>query len=281
MNFKEASKYLKEQLSTIYTTRELKIICDLVLEDITQLTKTERLIATNKNLTSFQIHTLNNYSYQLFEHKPIQQVIGYTWFCGNKFYVNEHVLIPRPETEELVELIIHEQKNKTLNILDIGTGSGCIAISLQNKLPKATVTAIDVSAFALQVANKNAIQLNSTIYLKQQDFLNAAMWKNLNNFDIIVSNPPYIKQSEEATMQQNVLLHEPHLALFVPDDNALIFYDKIAEFAKEHLNKNGSIYVEINESLGKETSKVFTAKGFITTIIKDLQQKDRIIKASW
>ncbi len=279
MNFKKASRYIQEQLSTIYANREAQQITNLVLEEITQLTQTERVVNNKQELTAHQIHILENYLHQLKQHKPIQQVLGYTWFCNNKFLVNEHVLIPRPETEELVELITNENNNKALEILDIGTGSGCIAISLKNKLPLANVTAIDVSTFALQVAHQNAEKLQQSIDLKQIDFLNENTWFELENFDIIVSNPPYIKAFEQTTMQKNVLAYEPHIALFVPDNNALIFYEKIATFALHHLTKNGNVYVEINESLGKETSSIFIEAGFKTMMIKDMQQKNRIIKA--
>lgn len=279
MNFKIASKYFNEQLSTIYSLREAQQITNLVLEEITQLNQTQRLIANKSELTPHQIHLLENYLHQLKQHKPIQQVLGYAWFCGNKFLVNEQVLIPRPETEELVELIAKENNNKVVEILDIGTGSGCIAISLKNKLPFANVTAIDISSYALQVAHQNAENLQQTIELKQVDFLNEDTWIELENYDIIVSNPPYIKDLEQSTMQQNVLAYEPHLALFVPDNNALIFYERIAKFAKHHLTKNGKIYVEINETHGKETAEVFTNKGYQTTIINDMQGKNRIIKA--
>ncbi len=279
MNFKIASKYIQEQLSTIYSIREAQQISNLVLEDITHLTQTERLVALKQDLTPHQIHRLENHLHQLKQHKPIQQVLGYTWFCGNKFLVNEHVLIPRPETEELVDLIINENKNTSLNILDIGTGSGCIAISLKKKIPLANVTAIDISAFALQVAHQNAENLHQTINLKQLDFLNEESWIELEKIDIIVSNPPYIKELEHKTMQQNVLAFEPHVALFVPDDDALIFYKKIAAFAKNHLRDDGRIYVEINEALGKETAEVFANKGFQTKIIIDMQEKNRFIKA--
>ena len=279
MNFKIASKYIQEQLSTIYSIREAQQISNLVLEDITHLTQTERLVAFEQDLSPYQIHRLENHLHQLKQHKPIQQVLGYAWFCGNKFFVNEHVLIPRPETEELIDLIINENENTAINILDIGTGSGCIAISLKKKIPLANVTAIDISAFALQVAHQNAENLHQSINIKQLDFLNEESWIELGNFDVLVSNPPYIKQSEQIEMAENVIKHEPHVALFVPDDNALIFYKKIAEFAKNHLREDGVIYVEINETLRKETAEVFTNKGFQTKIIIDMQEKNRFIKA--
>ncbi len=279
MNFKTASKYIVEELNTIYSERESQNIAYLILEDITKLNSTERLVAIEQELTPHQIHSFENYLHQLKQHKPIQQILGYTWFSGNNFFVNEHVLIPRPETEELVELIVNENKNEFLNILDIGTGSGCIAISLKNKLPNSIISAIDVCSFALQVAHQNAEHLSTSIHLKQINFLNEDNWDALETYDIIVSNPPYIKQSEQVEMHQNVLQHEPHLALFVPDNDALLFYKKIALFAQTHLKKDGKIYIEINETLGRETAEVFSTKGYQTQIIKDMQGKERMIKA--
>ena len=193
MNFKASSKYIVKELNTIYASREAQNIANLILEEITKLNSTERLVAIEQELTVHQIHILENYLHQLKQHKPLQQILGYSWFCSSKFFVNEHVLIPRPETEELVELIVNENKNGVLNILDIGTGSGCIAISLKRKIPQSSITAIDVSSFALQVAQKNVEHLHSSITLIQLDFLHEANWDALETYDIIVSNPPYIK----------------------------------------------------------------------------------------
>jgi len=195
-----------------------------------------------------------------------------------KFYVNEHVLIPRPETEELIELII-KTNNPISNILDIGTGSGCIPITLKKKIPHTTIVTIDVSEDALVVAKKNAAELNVEIELNQLNFLDETNWNELGIFDIIVSNPPYIKQSEIINMQPNVVANEPHIALFVADDDALVFYRKIAAFGKTHLTINGKIFVEINEALGNETISLFEEFGYRAELKKDMQGKNRMIVA--
>lgn len=220
---------------------------------------------------------------QLLQHRPLQYVLNEAWFYGLKFHVNESVLIPRPETEELVDWIIKDVQSKkqvnTLRILDIGTGSGCIPISLRKHIA-ASVTAIDLSTTALQTARENATLNDTPIEFIQLDFLDESTWNQLGTFDIIVSNPPYIKQSEESQMHQNVLKHEPHLALFVPDNDALIFYRKILSFAQTHLAENGMVYVEINQQLGTETAALFTENGFTVELKKDMSGNERMIKGS-
>lgn len=279
MTILQASKTIATELQKIYSKREAQNICNLLLEEITNLSVTERLINKELELSIAQQAVIENSLALLLQHKPIQQITGHTWFMTNKFFVDENVLIPRQETEELVEHIAKQNSGRNIRILDIGTGSGCIAISLKKLLPKANIVAIDISKKALAIAQKNAHCLDATIEFIELDFLNENNWQQLPNFDIIVSNPPYIKDEEKKTMHQNVLLYEPHLALFVANENALIFFEKIAQFATKHLKKNGSIWVEINESLGEETSKPFANRGFQTILKKDMQQKNRIIHA--
>lgn len=278
MTLQLAKSNLVTQLLSIYNEVEAKEIAVIVLEHITGFSKTQQIYNKHEALTINQLGQLQTIAIQLLNHKPVQQIVGYTWFAGEKFLVNEHVLIPRPETDELVNWIVKEQVSKTnLSILDIGTGSGCIAISLAKQLNKAKVIAVDVSHEALKLATQNVKELNAEVEFRQLDFLQTSNWQNLPQFDIIVSNPPYIKEDEAVQMQQNVLQYEPHQALFVPNNNALIFYEAIAQFAKTQLAPNGSIYVEINEALGKETQQVFTQAGFSTLLKKDLQGKDRMI----
>ena len=280
MNLQQASKYIITNITAIYNEREAQNICNILLEDITQLSITERLINKSLQLSDNNIIKINNSVDKLLLHQPIQQIIGYTWFANHKFMLDENVLIPRPETDELVAYIIAENKGKKINILDIGTGSGCIAISLKKALPNAIITAIDISTKALNIAKQNAKNIGVEILFTELNFLNENSWNTLPKFDIIVSNPPYIKEIEQQEMSKNVLLHEPHLALFVPNNNALIFYEKIKTFAKKHLNKNGIIWLEINETLAPETAAIFELQGFLTKIIKDMQGKNRMIKAS-
>jgi release factor glutamine methyltransferase len=217
------------------------------------------------------------------------------WFYGLKFEVNESVLIPRPETEELVDWIIKEVRGKKyevrrtaaahathhspLTLLDIGTGSGCIPISLKKNLPDAEVSAIDVCSEALHTATTNALNNETEINFLLLDFLDESKWNTLGQYTIIVSNPPYIKTTEANTMSKHVLDYEPHKALFVPDDDALLFYRKIADFAMQHLHHGGAAYVEINQQLGKETVELFQQKGFTVELRKDMSGNERMVKA--
>ena len=222
--------------------------------------------------------------------EPIQYVLGKTNFYGLPFLVNTNTLIPRPETEELVEWILQEWKEtSSIEILDIGTGSGCIAISLAKNLPNAAIYALDISKEALAITTQNATHNNVNATCLQADILTT---KNLNHLitqntthnnvklDIIVSNPPYVRELEKKEISKNVLENEPHQALFVADDNPLIFYKKIADLAKQHLKKEGMLYVEINQYLGEKTVGMFKEKGFKNIQLKkDLFGNDRMIKA--
>lgn len=279
MTIQQAYHFLQQQLSTIYDNDEANNIADLVIEHITGYKKLGRITHKDLSLSEQQTALFNNLIKELPTQKPVQYVLGEAWFYEMKFFVNEHVLIPRPETEELVELVT-SYKLPSASILDIGTGSGCIPITLKKKLPKTEITAIDVSAEALAVAKRNAANLHADINFKELDFLNEQSWNELDCYDVIVSNPPYIKQSESASMHTNVLSFEPHIALFVTDDDALLFYRKIALFGKTHLPTNGKIFVEINEALGAETIALFESYGYTATLKKDMQQKDRMIVAS-
>lgn len=279
MTIQQAYHFLQQQLSTIYDNDEANNIADLVIEHITGYKKLGRITYKDLLLSEQQTALLNNLIKELLTQKPVQYVLGEAWFYEMKFFVNEHVLIPRPETEELVELVT-SYKLPSASILDIGTGSGCIPITLKKKLPKTEITAIDVSAEALSVAKRNAANLHADINFKELDFLNEQNWHELDSYDVIVSNPPYIKQSESASMHINVLSFEPHIALFVTDDDALLFYRKIALFGKTHLTINGKIFVEINEALGAESIALFESYGYTATLKKDMQQKDRMIVAS-
>ena len=256
MTIQQAYHFLQQQLSIIYDDDEAANIADLVIEHITGYRKLGRITHKDLLIDEKKVQTLHTLIKDLLQHKPVQYVLGEAWFYEQKLYVNEHVLIPRPETEELVELIA-SCKLPVTSILDIGTGSGCIPITLKKKLPKATITSLDVSVHALTVAKQNAENLHTKINFLELDFLDETNWAELGCYDVIVSNPPYIKQSESASMHNNVLLFEPPIALFVEDDDALLFYRKIATFGKIHLNPCGKIFVEINEALGTETIALF------------------------
>jgi release factor glutamine methyltransferase len=282
MTTQSAQQEALSALKLLYEDREAANIADWVMEHITGKKRIDRIIDKQALLSEQQTTQLQSILTDLATNKPIQYVLGEAWFAGDKFYVNESVLIPRPETEELIFWTTKEIQHSTFNIqtvLDIGTGSGCIPISLKKKLPEVSVTSIDVSGEALQVAKQNAETLNADINFLQLDFLDEKKWDQLPVYDIIVSNPPYIKQSEESNMLPNVLKYEPVLALFVPDEDALLFYRKIAAFAKTHLSAHGMIFLEINEALGNEVVALFENFGFGTELRKDMQERDRMIKA--
>ena len=259
--FSESKFY--EELQHLYNRGEIRILLKWIFE------------AVNKGPKETFYRTVLD---ELKLGKPIQYILGDCEFYGLKFKVNPNVLIPRPETEELVDLIIHQNKNSEITILDIGTGSGCIAIALQKKLSLSSVTAMDISEDALALAQENAGLNQVEIAFFNDDALVLNSQKN-PQYDIIVSNPPYIANTEKKEMSHQVLEHEPHLALFVDDANPLIFYEKISDFALTNLSPQGKLYFEINQSLGLETKKLLENKGFSAEIIKDIIGNDRIIEA--
>lgn len=274
------TEFIKE-LSPFYDAYEAESFFYLILEDKHKLRQID--LALNHELSFVQTDfvvwdlILN----QLKKEIPIQYLLGKTHFYGLEFEVNENVLIPRPETEELVEWIINENsktdKSKKIKILDIGTGSGCIAISLAKNIPNAEVYAIDVSKKAIETAKRNAIRNNVEVTFILQDILKTDELKC--NFDIIVSNPPYVRNLEKEEIKKNVLDYEPHLALFVEDNDALIFYRKIAELAKKNLSENGQLYFEINQYLGKEMTNLLEKLDFKKIELrKDIYNNDRMTK---
>lgn len=285
MTFNEARTELVKQLKPVYDSDEVKNIADLVLEHLSGLTRMEQ-VSTKKNyLTCDQLESIDSITERLKQNEPVQYVLGEAWFAGMKLKVNKNVLIPRPETEELVDWVIKEIENRklkieNLSILDVGTGSGCIPIVLKKKLPDADITAIDVCSEALFTATENAIGHNTDINFILLDFLDAQKWNELTHYEIIVSNPPYIKQNELNTMHDRVISFEPHLALFVPENDPLMFYKKLAGFSLTHLNPGGCLFVEINEALGNDVKNLFESSGFVNIELKkDMQGKNRMIKA--
>ena len=282
MTLNEARTVLTKELKNVYESDESRNIIELVIEHITNMSRAEQVKNKVPYLTCTQLEGLDAITERLKKNEPVQYVLGEAWFAGMKFKVNKNVLIPRPETEELVDWIVKESqksKIKSENIIDIGTGSGCIPITLKKKLPEANVSAIDVCSEALFTATENAIELNADVDFRLFDFLDEEKWKELGQYDIIVSNPPYVKQSEINTMHERVKEFEPHLALFVPDEDALLFYKKLSDFAVKHLKPGGSLFVEINEALGEQAVSLF--RGFANIELrKDMQGKDRMIKAT-
>jgi release factor glutamine methyltransferase len=242
--------------------------------------RTELTLRAEETMSESDLLKFNFAVKDLKKHRPIQYILGETMFLGLTFSVNEEVLIPRPETEELVDLIIRENKGRTLRILDIGTGSGCIAISLKKNLPESQVTGVDISEGALALARNNAEANRVAVPFIQLDILNIFPLPIAEKLDIIVSNPPYVTSSEKKGMESNVLNYEPHLALFVPNEDPLLFYRKIIEVSVVYLNSGGRIYFEINKEKGKEITELLRLSGFDEiTVKKDMQGMDRIISA--
>ena len=278
-----AYQRLLAQLYEIYDNREAANIANMVIEHVTGQPKIERIVYKDLPVNNNQQIQLQKITGELLHHRPVQYVLGEAWFMEMKLLVNEQVLIPRPETEELVQWIADDIKrsgNTEVSLLDIGTGSGCISLSIKKKIPQAEVCAIDVSEDALQIAKLNSVEQNVLVDFLHVNFLDEEEWNQLGKYDIIVSNPPYIKKSEEVSMKNNVTRFEPHLALFVPNEDALLFYKAIATFTQLHLKTRGSVYVEINEAFGEQVARLFKESGFINVVVKkDMQGKDRMIKA--
>ena len=285
MTFNEARTVLTKELKNVYDSDELKNIIDLVIEFVTSLPRMEQVKAKKNYLTCEQLESIDTITERLKRNEPVQYVLGEAWFDGMKFKVNKNVLIPRPETEELVDWIVKEaviNNQRAVSILDVGTGSGCIPITIKRKLPAANVSAIDVCSEALFTATENAMELNAEVNFVLLDFLDEEKWTELGQYDIIISNPPYIRQSELSTMHEKVKEFEPHLALFVPDNDALLFYKKLSSFSLKHLAPGGILFVEINEALGEQVGDMFRAAGFgKIELRKDMQGKDRMVSATF
>ncbi|HBF88013.1 MAG TPA: peptide chain release factor N(5)-glutamine methyltransferase [Bacteroidales bacterium] len=279
MTIIETIKKLKSELSGIYPKTEIESFVYIIFEHLLKYSKIDIHTKQNEVLSNEIDEKIQDFVFDLKKHRPIQYIIGNAEFYGLNFLVNQSVLIPRPETEELVELVIRENKHQNVNILDIGTGSGCIAISLVKNINKSIVFAYDISTEAIETAKKNASLNNVCVEFKQVDILNFEQ-HIFPEFDIIVTNPPYVGMSEKQMMQKNVLNYEPHLALFISDEKPLIFYHRIADFAQQYLKANGKIYFEINEKYGNETKDMLENKLFRNVeIVIDINGKNRFVKA--
>lgn len=286
MTIHQASQQLIFQLFHLYTEREARNIADLVMENVTEWKRIDRIVNKEVTLSAEKEKLLLKYTAELMESKPVQYVLQEAWFYGMKFYVDENVLIPRPETEELVQWVLSEAVGYTpglekTSILDIGTGSGCIAVSLKKKLAEARIFACDTSQKAIEVAKMNAKNHNTSIDFIAGDFLQEQHRNLLPVVDIIVSNPPYIPLNNKENMESNVINYEPHLALFVMDNDPLLFYRAMAEFCQTHLSKQGTIFVEIHEEFSKAVEHLFLLNGFNNIELrKDLQGRERMVRAS-
>ncbi|MDR3680457.1 MAG: peptide chain release factor N(5)-glutamine methyltransferase [Flavipsychrobacter sp.] len=301
LTYTTAFHQLCQALQPLYDAREAAAIADQYLTHLTGADKLKRIVERDTQFTLVQEALWTEAKEQLAAGKPLQYVIGITWFMGREFIVNEHVLIPRPETEELVEWIIKDYKGKQdITIVDIGTGSGCIAISvklglcdpdwirtndpqLRRLMPlgeDVEITAFDISSQALIVATKNAENLQAAVTFQQLDILDESQWNNTDMYDVIVSNPPYIPVSEQEHMHTNVKDNEPTIALFVPNDDPLLFYKAIAQYGKAHLKHNGAIYCELHMSHAHQTAEMFRHAGYTQVLVKDdMHGNPRMLKA--
>ena len=283
MTVKEANIYIRKELSDFYPENEITAFLRIIFSDVFNLSATEIILKENNKLSSEKEKMVCEIVERLKKFEPLQYIIGFTEFYGLKFFVSRDVLIPRPETEELVDLIIKENSDKkNLKILDIGTGSGCIAVSLAENISDALVTAIDISEGALNVAKNNALRNRVDIEYISSDILNfdktdIPSYFQDRYFDIIVSNPPYVRLSEKEKMQRNIIDFEPETALFVSNDNPLIFYSAVCRFANRHLSESGMLYFEINEAFGTEIRELLVSHGFTDIrVVKDINEKNRI-----
>jgi release factor glutamine methyltransferase len=267
----------KVALQHLYTPHEISMIFRACVAEVLQVSEQKTYFLSDLSYTQAHLQRLQSMLTQLQAHTPLQYVLGYETFMGLSFAVSPAVLIPRPETAQLVQLIIDQhQHQKPLRVLDVGSGSGCIAVSLAHYLPQAQVTAVDISQQALQVASKNAHSIGVNIQCKQLDFLTQSS-QLTNTFDVLVSNPPYITHAEKAHMENNVLNHEPHLALFVPDSDPLLFYRAIAQFATQRQVPH--VYLEINRAFGPQTCALFQQNGYQTNLLQDLFDNPRMVEA--
>lgn len=283
MNWLQIEKEWQKSLAPLYPELEIKSLFFIMLKSRFKIDKAFYLSHQQELLSEQRLQETSAILSELNTGKPIQYVLGETAFYGLNFKVNPSVLIPRPETEELVKWILDELKELKFPhpyILDIGTGSGCIPIALKSQLPHASVFGLDISNDALATARSNAELNRLKVDFFHQDILQANATFTKEYFDIIVSNPPYVTTAEQSQMHRNVLDYEPHTALFVPDQDPLIFYDRIADFALKHLRTSGLVFFEINEQLGVETCQLLKTKGFESIELKkDLFGRDRMIKA--
>lgn len=281
---KDVFAVFKRGLLRLYDTGEIEALTLMIISDISMVSKAQVKAFPEKNITQAQAEKFNNILQRLQTGEPVQYILGYTEFYGLPFKVSPAVLIPRPETEELVEWVLTSASNSKFafgHILDVGTGSGCIAISLKKNLPNSQVSAIDISIDALDVASQNSDLNNVKVSFIKADILNLKPQISDLKFDIIVSNPPYVTQDDKTQMHINVTDFEPHTALFVSEDDPLIFYNAIAGFAIQNLATSGVVFFEINEGLSKETIELLENKGFKNIELrKDMSGRDRMIKAT-
>ena len=281
MTYREAEQRLASDLQIIYSSRESGQLASWVMEKITGLQRVDRLLQKNQPLSSDQEEYWEHIKARMLQHEPIQYVLNEAPFMGLLLEVNRNTLIPRPETEELVSWVLDDHPEKNIRVLDAGTGSGCIAMALKQHQPSWEVTAGDSSPEALQVAAKNAARYQLHINFAQMDMLNPQDLGWGGKYQVIVSNPPYIPSKDEASIATHVKAFEPAAALFVPNENPLLFYKALVAAAPLHLEKGGWLYVEINDGLGEATLQLFQNSEWQAELRKDLQGNNRMIRANY
>ena len=281
MQLKELYTHFLKELKPLYGADEASVISAMIFETIAQIDKSTLIIHPHRSVEKEKLNKITLALEQLKLFVPVQYIIGLVWFYNLQFKVSPAVLVPRPETEELVKTAVDYIKtHHKQTVLDIGTGSGCISISIKKTLPDIFVSAIEISESALMIAKENASTHQTNVEWIQMNFLDENNWKNLPIYDVIVSNPPYIPENEKDKLDKNVTEHEPHLALFVPDNQPLIFYEKIAAFGKKHLAKTGSIFMETHEDYAKEVAAYFIEQGYAAVVKKDFYEKERMVMAT-
>jgi release factor glutamine methyltransferase len=271
---KQTIRYIKDSLSGLYEPSEIESFISLIFNSLFGYSRKDLILNSCQVFSTSDFQKVSAIVTKLKIHEPIQYILGVTEFYGLRFKVEPGVLIPRFETEELVDLIVKRRKNESIKILDIGTGSGCIAISLKKMLPDADIWGCDISEKALEIALENAILNDVEVKFMKFDVLDNENFDE-SGFDLIVSNPPYITLKEKTLMRENVLNNEPHIALFVPDDDPLLFYQAIVIKAKGLLQRQGELFFEINEAYGKEITSLLVENGFDALIVNDINGKDR------
>ena len=275
---KDIRFHLAKELTGVYKETEIRTLADILIKTITGTTKLHELYDNDYLISAAEAEKIIQYSAELKSGKPVQYVVGQTYFYNCIIKVNSHTLIPRPETEELVDLIIKENQGYKGHIIDIGTGSGCIAVALAANIPTAALTGIDISEEAIKIAAENAVLNNVKISLMKGDIFDLDP-ERVSKAGIIVSNPPYVRNSEKADMAKNVLDYEPHLALFVTDSDPLIYYNAVLKLAEKVLLPGGLLYFEINEAMGRSLKELFVSYDYSDIkVISDINDKERIIK---
>lgn len=283
MTIRAATQYIKEQLAPLYDTGEAQAIAGWLIEDLSGMDTLSLRLHRDEILSPIQLDRMETCLQQLRQHIPVQYVLGKSYFFGYTFAVSPAVLIPRPETEELVDLVLQYVRGSArqpLRVLEVGAGSGCISIALKKQAPQLDITAVDIATDALAMARLNAATLQAEVQFLQCDFLDETQWPGLGQFDIIVSNPPYITEQEQEAMQAHVLEQEPHTALFVTDGDPQQFYRKIAQFAADQVHPGGAVFLELNQYFAADTQALYCAAGWQADLMRDLNDNDRMLRCT-